>query len=66
MASGIVVLHHGCTSGLPGTHHPTIHYTPPRFISKDSGLQLNWKIPQNMGGSGYQGSPQNWLKGADQ
>jgi len=23
----IVVLHHGCSSGLPGTHHPTNHYT---------------------------------------
>jgi len=26
MVSGIVVLHHGCCSGLLGTHPTTIHY----------------------------------------
>ena len=35
MVSGIVVVHHGCCSVLLSTHHPTIYYTPPRFILKD-------------------------------
>ena len=36
----IVLVHHGCSSGLLGPHLPKIHYTLPRFILKDPGLQL--------------------------
>ena len=36
----IVLVHHECSSGLLGPHPTTIHYTPPRFILKDPGLQL--------------------------
>ena len=36
----LVLVHHGCSSGLIGPHPTTIHYTTPRFISKDPGLQL--------------------------
>jgi len=37
---GIILVHHGCSSELLGPHPPTIHYTLPRFILKDPGLQL--------------------------
>jgi hypothetical protein len=30
-----VLVHHGYSSRLLGTHPTTIHYTPPRFILKD-------------------------------
>jgi hypothetical protein len=42
----VVVMHHGCSSKLLGTHPTTIHYTPSRFIVKDPGLQPNWEIHQ--------------------
>jgi hypothetical protein len=35
----VFLVHHGCSSGLLGTHPPTIHYTLHRFILKDPGLQ---------------------------
>jgi hypothetical protein len=36
----VFLVHHGCSSGLLGPHPPTLHYTLPRFILKDPGLQL--------------------------
>jgi hypothetical protein len=43
----LIVVHHGCSSELLGPHPTMIYYTPPRFILKDPGLQLNWEIHQN-------------------
>jgi hypothetical protein len=34
------------TFGTPQQAPPTIYYTPPRFILKDPGVQLNWEILQ--------------------
>ena len=44
----IVLMHHGCSSGLLGRHPTTIHYTPPRFILKDPELQLLGNPPKQV------------------
>ena len=44
----IILVHHRCSSGLLGPHPTTIHYTPPRFILKDHGLQLLGNPPKQV------------------
>ena len=45
---GQFLVHHGCSLEPLGPHPPTIHYTLPRFILKDPGLQP-LRNPQKQG-----------------
>ena len=45
---GQFLVHHGCSSEPLGPPPPTIHYTLPRFILKDPGLQP-LRNPQKQG-----------------